>query len=64
MALIEELRRKREVLLGQMAAIDREAATVREEFECRLAGLRKSRQPLEEKVRLIDALIKAEEEGQ
>jgi hypothetical protein len=60
MALIEELKTRKAELLKQMEAIDREAARVREQYEERLADLRKQRIPLEEKVRLIDTLIKSE----
>jgi hypothetical protein len=60
MALIDELKTRKTELLKQMEAIDREAARVREQHEERLADLRKQRIPLEEKVRLIDTLIKSE----
>jgi hypothetical protein len=60
MALIDELKARKTELLKQMEGIDREAAKVREQYEERLADLRKLRIPLEEKVRLIDTLIKSE----
>jgi len=60
MALIDELKTRKAELLKQAEAIDREAAKVREQYEERLADLRKQRIPLEEKVRLIDTLIKSE----
>jgi hypothetical protein len=60
MALIEELRAKKSEILKQAEAIDREAAKVREQYEERLADLRKQRIPLEERLRLIDSLIKSE----
>jgi hypothetical protein len=60
MALIDELKTRKAELLKQAEVIDREAAKVREQYEEKLADLRKQRIPLEEKVRLIDALIKSE----
>ena len=60
MGLIDELKAKRTELLAQTQTIDREAAKVREEYEERLADLRKQRIPLEERIRLIDTLIKSE----
>ncbi len=60
MALIDELKARKTELLKQTEVIDREAARVREQFEERLADLRKQRIPLEERIRMIDALIKAE----
>ena len=60
MALIDELKARKAELLKQAEAIDREAAKVREQFEERLADLRKQRIPLEERVRNIDTLIKSE----
>jgi len=60
MALIDELKTRKAELLKQAEAIDREAAKVREQYEERLANLRQQRIPLEEKVRLIDTLIKSE----
>jgi len=60
MALIEELKTRRAELLKQTEAIDREAARVREQYEEKLADLRKQRIPLEERIRLIDTLIKTE----
>jgi hypothetical protein len=60
MALIEELKARKAELLKQTEAIDREAARVREQYEEKLADLRKQRIPLEERVRLIDTLIKSE----
>ena len=60
MALIDELKARKTELLKQMEGIDRVAAKVREQYEERLADLRKQRIPLEEKVRLIDTLIKSE----
>jgi len=63
MALIDELKARRAELLKQMETIDREAAKVREQYEEKLADLRQQRIPLEEKVRLIDTLIKSEGGG-
>ncbi len=60
MALIEELNTRKADILKQMEAIDREAARVREQYEERLADLRKQRIPLEERLRLIDKLIESE----
>jgi F0F1-type ATP synthase membrane subunit b/b' len=60
MALIDELKTRKAELLKQAEAIDREAAKVREQYEEKLADLRQQRIPLEEKVRLIDTLIKSE----
>ena len=60
MSLIDELRAKRVELLAQTQTIDREAAKVREQYEEKLADLRKQRIPLEERIRLIDTLIKSE----
>jgi F0F1-type ATP synthase membrane subunit b/b' len=60
MALIDELKTRKAELLKQAEAIDREAAKVREQYEERLANLRQQRIPIEEKVRLIDTLIKSE----
>jgi len=60
MGLIDELKIKKAELLKQAEAIDREAAKVREQYEERLADLRKQRIPLEERLRLIDTLIKSE----
>jgi hypothetical protein len=60
MGLVEELKARRADILKQTEDIDREAAKVREQFEERLADLRKQRIPLEERLRLIDALIQAE----
>jgi len=60
MALIDELKTKRAELLAQTQTIDREAARVREQYEEKLADLRKQRIPLEERLRLIDTLIKSE----
>jgi vacuolar-type H+-ATPase subunit D/Vma8 len=60
MALIDELKTKRAELLAQTQTIDREAAKVREQYEEKLADLRKQRIPLEERIRLIDTLIKSE----
>jgi len=60
MALIDELKTRKTELLKQAEVIDREAARVREQFEERLADLRKQRIPLEERLRMIDALIKSE----
>ena len=61
MALIDELKTRKAEILKQAEAIDREAAKVREQYEEKLADLRRQRIPLEERVRLIDALIKTEE---
>jgi F0F1-type ATP synthase membrane subunit b/b' len=60
MALIDELKTRKAELIKQAEAIDREAAKVREQYEERLANLRQQRIPIEEKVRLIDTLIKSE----
>jgi len=60
MSLIDELNGKKATLLKQTEAIDREAAGVREQYEERLADLRKQRIPLEERLRLIDKLIESE----
>ena len=60
MGLIDELKAKRSELLAQTQTIDREAAKVREQYEEKLADLRKQRIPLEERMRLIDTLIKSE----
>ncbi len=60
MALIDELKTRKAEILKQAEAIDREAAKVREQFEEKLADLRKQRIPLEERLRLIDTLIKSE----
>lgn len=60
MSLIDELKAKRAELLVQTQTIDREAAKVREQYEEKLADLRKQRIPLEERIRLIDTLIKSE----
>jgi hypothetical protein len=60
MALIDELKTRKAELLKQTEAIDREAAKVREQYEEKLADLRKQRIPLEERIRLIDTLIKSE----
>ena len=63
MSLIDELKTRKAEILKQTEAIDREAAKVREEYEERLADLRKQRIPLEERLRLIDTLIKSEGGG-
>jgi len=60
MALVDELKARKAELLKQTEAIDREAAKVREQYEEKLADLRKQRIPLEERIRLIDTLIKSE----
>ncbi len=60
MALIDELKARKVELLKQAEAIDREAAKVREQYEEKLADLRQQRIPLEERLRLIDTLIKSE----
>jgi len=60
MTLIDELKARKAELLKQTEAIDREAARIREQYEEKLADLRKQRIPLEERLRLIDSLIKAE----
>ena len=60
MTLIDELRARKTELLGQTETIDREAARVREEYEEKLADLRKARIPLEERIRTIDILIRSE----
>ncbi len=63
MTLIDELKTKRADLVAQTQVIDKEAARVREEYEERLADLRKQRIPLEERIRLIDAVIRSEGGG-
>ena len=60
MSLIDELKARKAEILKQAEAIDREAAKVREQYEEKLADLRRQRIPLEERIRLIDALIKSE----
>ena len=60
MALIDELKTRKAELLKQTEVIDREAAKVREQYEEKLADLRKQRIPLEERIRMIDTLIKSE----
>jgi hypothetical protein len=60
MTLIDELKARKAELLKQTEAIDREAARVREQYEEKLADLRKQRIPLEERLRLIDNLVKTE----
>ena len=60
MGLIDELKAKKAELVARTQVIDREAAQVREQFEEKLADLRKQRIPLEERLRLIDTLIKSE----
>jgi uncharacterized coiled-coil DUF342 family protein len=60
MGLIDELKAKRTEINAQTQVIDREAAKVREQYEEKLADLRKQRIPLEERLRLIDTLIKSE----
>ena len=60
MGLIDELKARKAEILEQTEAIDREAARVREQYEEKLADLRKQRIPLEERLRLIDTLIKSE----
>ena len=62
MSLIDELKSRKTELLKQAEAIDREAAKVREQYEEKLADLRKERIPLEERMRTIDTLIKSEGE--
>ena len=60
MALIDELKARKAELLKQTEAIDREAAKVREQYEEKLADLRKQRIPLEERIRTIDILLESE----
>lgn len=60
MTLIDELKSRKAEILKQMEVVDKEAAKVREQYEEKLAGLRKQRIPMEERVRLIDTLIKSE----
>ena len=60
MSLIDELKTRKAELLRQTEAIDREAARVREQYEEKLADLRKQRIPVEERIRMIDALIRSE----
>ena len=60
MALIDELKARKAEILKQAEAIDREAAKVREQYEEKLADLRQQRIPLEERLRLIDTLIRSE----
>ncbi|MDD5082205.1 MAG: hypothetical protein PHU08_02405 [Dehalococcoidales bacterium] len=61
MALIDELKSRKSELIARMQVIDREAAKVREQYEEKLADLRKQRIPLEERAKLIDTLIRSEE---
>jgi len=61
MGLLDELKTKRTAIQSEMHDIDREAARVREQFEEALNDLRKKRLPLEERLKLVDALIKTEE---
>ena len=61
MGLLDELKAKRAEIQSEMHDIDREAARVREQFEEALNDLRKKRLPLEERLKLVDALIKTEE---
>jgi hypothetical protein len=61
MGLLDELKAKRAEIQSEMHNIDREAARVREQFEEALNDLRKKRLPLEERLKLVDALIKTEE---
>lgn len=60
MPLIDELKLKKGEILKKMAEIDKEAARVREQYEEMLSSLRQKRIPLEQHLRLIDELIKAE----
>ena len=60
MTLIDELKARKAELLKQTEAIDREAARIREQYEEKLADFRKQRIPLEERLRLIDNLVKTE----
>ena len=60
MVLKDELKVRKVELLKQMEVIDKEAAKVREQYEEKLADLRKQRIPLEERVRNIDTLIESE----
>ena len=60
MALIDELKMRKAELLKQAGDIDCEAAKVREQYEEKLADLRTARIPLEERIRVIDALLKSE----
>ena len=60
MTLIDELKARKVELLKQTEAIDREAAKIREQYEEKLADFRKQRIPLEERLRLIDNLVKTE----
>jgi len=60
MSLLDELKSRKSELLKQTEAIDRDAARVREQYEEKLADLRRQRIPLEERIRLIDNLIKTE----
>ena len=61
MGLLDELKAKKAEIQSEMHDIDREAARVREQFEEALNDLRKKRLPLEERLKLVDALIKTEE---
>jgi hypothetical protein len=45
---------------SRLRLLTEKPARVREQFEERLADLRKQRIPLEERLRMIDALIKSE----
>ncbi|MBA7652424.1 hypothetical protein ES703_60258 [subsurface metagenome] len=60
MGLLEELKVKRANLLAQMEEIDREGAKIRDDYEEKLAGLRKRRIPLEQQLTLVNELIKVE----
>lgn len=60
MALIDELKARKAELLREMEAIDREAARVREQLEESLNNLRGERLPLEERMKMVDALLKSE----
>ena len=60
MGLLEELKAKRAETLKQMETIDKEGATVREQYEETLASIRKRRIPLEQQLSLVDELIKVE----
>lgn len=60
MALLDELKAKKQEILKQMELVDKEAAKVREQYEEMLSALRQKRIPLEQHLRLIDELIKAE----
>lgn len=60
MALIEELKAKRQQILNEMDTIDAQSAEVRRKQDEQLQELRKKRMPLEENLRLVDQMLKME----